>query len=297
MKSLKGVFPALLTPFDGANRINEKVLRELVQINMKKGVDGFYVGGSTGEAFLLSLDERKHILEIVIDEVRGRSTIISHVGSISTDWSIELAMHAKEVGADAVSSIPPFYYKFSSDEILGHYMDIVDTVDVPMIVYNYPAFSGVILSAEKVRLLREHPGIIGIKHTSTDLFQLESMKKADPNLLVFNGYDEIFLAGFSMGADGAIGSTFNFMAEKFIAIRQMAEEGQLTEARKVQSEANEVIRVLMQCSSLNAHKYILEFLGVPCGVCRRPFKPLSEEQKVQLKQVAKKFLLPVEDLG
>lgn len=119
-------------------------------MNIKKGVDGFYVGGSTGEAFLLSREERKYILDIVKEVGKGKCKIISHIGCIGTDHAIELAEHAKRVGVDAISAIPPFYYKFSFKEIKNYYFDIVNQVDMLMIVYNFPALSGVELTEERV---------------------------------------------------------------------------------------------------------------------------------------------------
>jgi N-acetylneuraminate lyase len=165
MRNLRGIFPALLTPFKQDGSINEDSLRKLIAMNMAKGVTGFYVCGSTAEVFLLKPEERRRLLEIVVDEVRGKAAIICHIGAINTEWSIEYARHAVSLGVDAVSSIPPFYYPFSADEIIDYYIDIVSAVRLPMIVYNFPAFSGVTMNMDRIKTLREHKNIIGIKHT------------------------------------------------------------------------------------------------------------------------------------
>jgi N-acetylneuraminate lyase len=240
--------------------------------------------------FLLKPEERKRLLEIVVDEVKDKAAIICHVGAISTAWSIEYARHAATLGVDAVSSVPPFYYPFNSDEILSYYQDIVSAVDLPMVVYNFPAFSGVTLTLDKISTLRKNKNIIGIKHTSADLFQINSMKKADPTLIVFNGYDEIFLAGLSMGADGGIGSTYNVMAEKFIGIKKSFDSGELKEAQRLQTEADDIIRVLCTMGIFNAEKYLLSLQGIPFGECRRPFKPLTSEEKSKLEEIFAKYL-------
>ena len=125
MKNLKGIIPALLTPFTDDNRVNHPVLRELVRLNLEKGVCAFYVGGSTAETFLLSAAERKAVLETVIDETAGRCGVIAHVGAISQDTAIDLAAHAAKAGADAISAIPPFYYPFTFQEIKSYYYGIV----------------------------------------------------------------------------------------------------------------------------------------------------------------------------
>jgi N-acetylneuraminate lyase len=290
MKELKGIFPALLTPFKEDGNIWEDSLRKLISVNLDKGVTGFYVCGSTSEVFLLKPEERKRLLEITVDEVNGRAAIICHVGAISTDWSVEYARHAASLGVDAISAVPPFYYPFSPDEILSYYRDIIGEVDIPMVVYNIPAFSGVALTLDMIKSLRTHKNIIGIKHTSSDLLQINSMKKADPNLIVFYGYDEIFLAGLSMGADGGIGSTYNLMAEKFISIKQCFDSGRIEEALRLQTEADDVIRVLGTMSIFNAEKYLLSLQGIPFGECRRPFKPLNGEEKAKLEEICEKYL-------
>lgn len=280
MKPLAGLFAALLTPFDEEGKINEQALRQLTAKNIEKGISGFYVCGSTAEAFLLSFEERKRILETVLDETAGKVKVICHIGAISTDFSIKLGHHAQETGADAVSSIPPFYYKFSVDELIGYYTDIADSIQLPLIPYNFPGLSGVSLTSEMMSRLREHKNIIGVKFTSNDLYQLEGMKNDDPDLLIYNGLDEIFLAGLSMGADGAIGSTFNFMPEKYINIQKAYKQGDMRKAAELQTDANEVIRVLLKTGKLlNAQKYVLEKQHIQSGMCRRPFLPLTEDDK------------------
>lgn len=290
-KELRGVYPALVTPYTSDNKICEKSLREIVDMNIKKGVSGFYVGGSTGEAFVLSLEERKEILEIVTDEVKGRVNIISHIGCISTDQAIELGLHAKSLGVNAVSAVPPFYYKLSFDEIKKHYFAIANAVQLPLVVYNIPSMSGVELSADNIRELRQNPYIVGIKHTSMNLFQLERMCAADNDLLIFNGLDEVCLAGLSMGADGAIGSTYNVMAEKFLAIEKLFLEGNQKDAYRIQREANNVIDALIHTDVFGGIKYILyKKYGIDCGPCRSPFVTLTEESKSLLDDIIKKYL-------
>jgi len=286
---LHGIFPALITPFDEEGKVNEKSLQELVRMNITKGVNGFYVGGSTAEAFLLTLEERKIILEIVAAECKGQYPIISHIGCISTDQAIELAKHAEKVGVDAISSIPPFYYKFSWEEIKSYYTDILNNVDLPMIVYNFPAASGVDLSSGAARVLFEDERIIGVKHTSMDLYQLDRLKHISQRLVVFNGHDEVFLAGISMGADGAIGSTYNCMADKFVKIYTLYKEGRMQEARALQTAANDVIEVLLQVGLFAGIKYILSLQGIDCGQSRRPFKPLTEAEKERIRNIYNKL--------
>ena len=119
MNKFQGIFTALLTPFDKNNKVNEKELEKLVKFNLEKGAKGFYVCGSTAEAFMLSKEERKQILEVV-KSAAPEATILAHVGSIDEAVATELASHAEKVGVDAISSVAPFYFKFSFEEIKNY---------------------------------------------------------------------------------------------------------------------------------------------------------------------------------
>ena len=279
VKTFKGIFPALLTPFDSKGNINKKVLTELVEYNIGKGVSGFYVNGSTAEAFLLTDEERNSVYETVAEAVNGRATLIAHVGAISTEKTISFAQTAKKCGYDAISAISPFYYKFSFEQIKKHYYTVVDNVDMPMIVYNFPNFSGVNLTVDQVAQFFCDSRFIGIKHTSNDFNALERFKASFPDKLVYNGFDEMFLSGIAMGADGGVGSTYNFMAEKFIKIMKLYAEGKTHDALEVQNEANRIIAVLSKIGIMESEKEVLCQLGFDFGGARMPFSELTDEQK------------------
>ena len=278
MKNFKGIFPALLTPFDNQDKINEKALEKLIKMNMEKGVTGFYVGGSTAEAFLLTEDERRYIYRLVKDITKGKCTLIAHIGCISTRQTIEFGKLAEELGYDAISSIAPFYYKFSFNEIKKHYFDTVENVNLPMLVYNFPNFSGVTLSVDNISEFLSDSRFLGVKHTSNDYFAMEQFKTAFPDKIVYNGFDEMFLAGLSMGADGGIGSTYNFMAEKFIEIKKLFDEGNSAEAYQVQKTANDIIASLCKVGVMQGEKAVLTLMGYDFGDARAPFAKLTREQ-------------------
>lgn len=278
MEKFKGIFTALLTPFDNNNKINEKKLEKLIKFNLKKGVKGFYVGGSTAEAFLLSTDERKQILDVV-KTVAPESTLIAHIGSINEGEATELALHAKKLNYDMVSSVAPFYYKFTFDEIKNYYFRLSDAAELPMLVYHFPAFSGVNMGVNEMKQFLTNDKFIGIKYTSNDFFTMEQCKTNFPDKLVYNGFDEMFLAGLSMGADGGIGSTYNFMADKFVEIKRLFDAGEIKAAQDIQKQANHIITILCQIGVMQAEKEVLNQLGFDFGVCRSPFKSPTDEQK------------------
>ena len=279
---LGGLIPALITPFGQDGGINGPALEALVDRLITQGAGGFYVGGSTGEAFLLTREERKRLVDIVVPAVGGRVPVIFHVGSVSTDEAVELARHGESIGVDAASAISPFYYKFRIDEIKQYYRDIADATELPFLIYNFPALSGFSLDADTAGDLFAHPRIVGIKHTSMDLYLLERLKVAHPDMLILNGHDEVYLAALVMGADGSVGSTFNVILPLFTDLRRAYEAGDLARALELQGRANSIIKLLLETGVFPGIKAVLGMLGLDVGKCRRPFTPPNREQLIRL---------------
>lgn len=286
MKKFKGVYTALVTPFDQCGNINTIALEKLIRVNLDKGVNGFYVSGSTGESLMLSMNERKQLLKQVTDIVSNSADVIVNVGMFSTEHSIELAKDAEKNGVSAISSVPPFYFPFNMDEYEQYYTDLADATDLPVIVYNIPAMSSVKFSNDDLFRLLSNDKIIGIKHTSYDLFQLEQLINHFPEKSIFIGHDELYLSALAVGVEAGIGSTFNIMAEKFITMNKMFHEGRMKEALAVQNQVNNVVSVLCEVGVFKGVKEILKLQGIDCGDCRKPFKPLNENQKQLLLETA-----------
>ncbi|MGR7055824.1 N-acetylneuraminate lyase [Klebsiella aerogenes] len=289
---LRGVMPALLTPFDAQQNIDRASLRRLVRFNIEQGVDGVYVGGSTGEAFVQSLSEREEVLEIVAEEAKGKITLIAHVGCVSTAESQQLAVAAKRYGFDAISAVTPFYYPFSFEEHCDHYRAIIDSADgIPMVVYNIPALSGVKLTLEQINQLVTLPGVGALKQTSGDLYQMEQIRRAHPELVLYNGYDEIFASGLLAGADGGIGSTYNIMAWRYLGIVQALKEGDTAKAQQLQHECNKVIDLLVKVGVFRGLKTVLHYMDVlSVPLCRKPFAPVEDKFQAELKALAQQLM-------
>lgn len=278
MEKFKGIFPALLTPFDGQDNVAKGQLEKLVRHDLSLGAKGFYVCGSTGEAFLLSTRERMEVMEVV-REAAPEATLIAHIGSVNEKEAELLARHASKLGYDAVSSVAPYYYRFSFPEIRDYYCRLADAAEKPMLVYHIPVFSGVNMGGGELEQFLGDHRFMGLKYTANDLFLLEQCKTAFPHKIFYNGYDEMFLGGLSMGADGGIGSTYNFMADKFVAIQRLFAEGHMAQAQQIQREANRIIAILCRVGVMQAEKEVLTQLGLDMGVCRRPFRQLTQEEK------------------
>lgn len=281
----KGIFPALVTPFDNLGKFHVNAMAEIIEMNIEKGVHGFYVGGSTGESYLLSPEERKTVLEAVMKIVDGRVDVIANIGMFSTVQSIELAKHADSVGVSAISAVPPFYFKFGIEEYVEYYNNLVEETNAPLIIYNVPALSGIHFSRQDIEKMFQNDKIIGLKHTSYDLFQMQKILEEHPDKTVFIGHDEIFLSAYAAGARAAIGSTFNFMSEKFIRMEQLFQERKLEEALHIQGEVNDVVEVLSEIGVFKGVKEALRLQGIDAGTCRKPFLPLKRSQIEKLHQV------------
>ena len=290
MDKFKGLFSALLTPFNEDGSINFDSLGKLVEFNLQNGIDGFCVGGSTGEGLLLSPEERMQVFECVKKANKGRATLIAHVGTICTLDAIKMAKKAEELEYDAISAVAPYYYGFTLDAVLGYYNDIVNSTSLPMIIYNFPNSGGFSLTKEIANKLFENEKFIGIKHTSGDMFTLNQFKTLDREIVVYNGFDETLLAGLSMGADGAIGSTYNFMGKKFKKIMNCFNSGEIETAKALQNEANEIICEMIKYGVFQSEKAILTEMGIDMGQCRPPFLPISDECRASMKKIAHKIM-------
>lgn len=283
---ITGVLPALVTPYDEDGQISRERTSRLIRYTLEGGCRGFFVTGSTGECLLLSAQERKQIAEWVVQEVAGQVPVIVHVGDASTATSVELAKHAARIGADAVGSIPPIYFRVGASGMIGHYRMIGEASDLPLYVYYIPGLTGVTMSPEEfLDLLNDIPNLAGMKFTDYNFFTLNRIRDlAGERLNILSGPDEMFLAALVMGAEGAIGTTYNLLPKLFVELYNAYQSVDIERAKRCQSKANRAIALLLQYGGLPAFKVALEMRGIPCGLARRPFVPLAEETQTKLKE-------------
>lgn len=291
-EEFRRIWSALITPTREDESVNYDALEEIVDRQIADGVEGFYCCGSSGEGLLLTLEERKQIVEHTIHAAAGRVPVIAHVGTIRTKDVTELADHAMNAGCLAVSMIPPYYYKFSMDEIMNYYEDVIRAIpDLPAIVYNIPQFTGVEFSKDNAGRLLANENIVGIKHTSANLYSMERMGQAFPGKALINGFDEQFIGAYALGATATIGTTVNLFAPLFRSARAAFEKGDMAEAFRWQHAINQRVEATVKVGIFNAMKYGWTLRGVDCGFCRAPFKPLGEEARKQMQQLME---LPLE---
>lgn len=287
---LKLIFAALELPMKEDESIDMEALKDVIEYELSIGVEGLYCMGSSGEALLLSLEERMSTLEKVMEIVNKRVPVIAHVGTVRTEDVITLARHAANLGVDAISMIPPYYYKFSMDEIITYYENVINAVpDIGVIVYNIPQFTGVEFNKDNAGRLLANERVIGVKHTSQNLFALERMTTEYPDMVFFNGFDELFLGAFSMGATATIGTTVNVFAPLFVKVRDLYQKGQMKEALDVQREINFCVEEMCKVGIFSAVKYVFTKRGVNCGGCRKPFHPLTADECARLDRMIEHY--------
>lgn len=270
IKSITGVIPAVVTTFDANDAFDEARMRAVIRFLIACKVDGLYLTGSTGESFLMAPEERKRVVEVVVDEAGGRLPVIAHIGAIGTQVSVDLARHAEAVGVDAISSVPPFYWGFSPDQVFGYYADITASTKLPMIAYNVPLAG--LMGFDMIRRLSTIEGMAGVKYTATTHADILRIKQEiGQHFIVYSGADEMAMSGLAFGADGIIGSFYNLMPETWQQLYAAVKAGNLAEAQRMQEIGNAVIFFTLQRHAMAAIKRGMAWRGADAGYCRRPF--------------------------
>lgn len=272
----KGVFPALITPFkDGA--LDERAFVALVERQIASGVHGLVPVGTTGETATLSHDEHRRVVELCVETARGRVPVIAGAGSNYTREAIELAAHAKAVGADAALVVAPYYNRPSQEGIYRHYAAINDAVQLPLLVYNVPSRTGVDITNATLARLSALPNIVGIKDATGDMTRV-SQQRLDccPDWIMLSGDDPSALGYIAHGGHGCISVTANVAPTQCAAFYEACLEGDFETARRVQDELIALHKALFLDASPAPTKFALAELGLCSDEARLPIAPCAE---------------------
>ena len=288
LNKYQGIFPAFYACYDENGNISPQAVRELTEYLIGKGIQGLYVGGSSGECIYQTVAERKLLLENVMAVAKGRVVIIAHVACNNTADSMELAAHAESLGVDAIAAIPPIYFHLPDRAVAKYWNDISSAApNTDFIIYNIPQLAGVALSSGLLRTMLENPKVIGVKNSSMPVQDIEMWR--DEGAIVFNGPDEQLLSGLAAGAVGGIGGTYAAMPELYLKIYELVQEGKIKEARPIQDACCQVIYKMCsgQGNMYAMIKAILRELGGPdIGDVRAPLFPLQESDLAIAKDAA-----------
>ena len=284
IKKYEGIIPALYACYDKDGAVSIENTKALTQWFIDQGVAGLYVGGSSGECIYQNKEERKAVLEAVMEVARGKITIIAHIACNNTADSRELAAHAESLGVDAIASIPPIYFKLPPYAIAKYWNDMSDAApNTDFIIYNIPQLAGVALTTGLLNEMMKNPRVIGVKNSSAPTQDIQMWRdegiKAGRDFVVFNGPDEQLISGLVMGAAGGIGGTYGAMPQLYVKLYELVKAGDLATALDLQ---NDCCRIIYKLCSGHGNMYgmikeALRRMGCPdCGSVRAPLAELIE---------------------
>ncbi len=279
----KGIMPALVTPFEADNRsIDVKAAQKIIEYQLGQGADGFYILGGTGEGLVMQRPERELMCEVAVKQVAGRKPVINHIAAMNLQEACELAKHAERVGADAIASVPPFFYFYDEDDIYNYYKKLAESVHIPLIIYYHPSAQRN-MSVELISRIFEIDNVTGVKWSCDDYYNMMRLKDVTQGEMnIINGPDECLLCGLTSGADAGIGSTYNVMVPQFLEIYRLFREGRMEEARAAQLRVNRVIHAMLKHEVIPSVKHACKMIGIDVGTATYPMRQMTGEKAAAL---------------
>jgi len=290
---LEGMFVPHVTPFTGEGELDEEALRTCVQFWMNGGVSGLVSCGSNGEAPYLSREERRKVIETVADEASGKVQVIAGTGSMGTRETIQFTKDAKDLGVDAALVVTPYYFKLSGREMYEHYKAILEAVDLPVILYSVPKFTGYDLDTTVIsQLAHEYANVVGVKDSGGSIGRItEIIRLVGERVSVLAGTAEVTFPTLMLGGKGAVIAVANVIPRICSSLYEAFRKGDYEEARRLQRQISYLNEVLVKrYNQLSAIKEALKLLGLPAGYPRRPALPMEDDGKKDIENVLKSML-------
>lgn len=278
----RGVLTAIVTPLDQHGNLALQHFSALLDFQRQAGIDGVIVSGTNGEGTSLSVTERKLALETALAH-RDNLIVLAGNGAASITDAIELTRHASEVGADGLLALPPFFYKgISAQGIADYFRRIMDATDLPVLLYNIPQHSAVVITDEVISLLADHPNLAGVKDSSGDWASAEHFIKSYSHLKIFAGHDRLASRSFAIGGESISGGA-NAFPELLVAVRDGARRG-AEEGAAAQERLNAAIDITSRYPFIANNKGVLAHRGLPRFGVRPPLVNLTPTQEESLIQ-------------
>lgn len=281
-QQLLGIIPPLTTPFTQTGEVYEEGLRSLVEFQVGHGSHGLFICGTYGSGPLMSVAQRQKVHEIVMDQAKGRITVVAHVGTANTADAVELAKHAESIGIPFVSSISPFYFRHDERSVVEYFRALVEAVNIPVYVYNNPQTAGITITAPILRHLAEI-GVQGIKDSGfnyIDFTHLVLGMADHPEFRFIVGTEGIALAAWMAGAKGCVAGLANAFPEIMVKLWNLYQAKEYEQAADLQLKVNKARQVLHIPSSTNAACYAaLKARGVDAGYPKAPVLPIEEAKE------------------
>lgn len=288
----QGSMVAIITPFDRNGRIDEESFRKLIEFQIQNGTDVIVPCGTTGESATLDHSEHSQVIKICLDQVNKRAPVLAGTGSNSTSEAIELSQHAKQMGADGVLLITPYYNKPSQEGLYRHFKAIADNVAIPQVLYNVPGRTSLNMTADTTIRLAELPNVVGIKEASGDLTQASRIiAEAGDNIDVFSGDDFLTLPLMSCGGKGVISVTANIMPAEVKAMVSAVRENRWDDARLMHLNLLQLHQVMFVETNPVPVKTAAALMGLCGDQLRLPLAPLMPDNLARLKKVLAQYKL------
>jgi len=281
----KGAITAIVTPFKN-NKIDEKTFKRLIEFQIKNGIDGIVPCGTTGESATLSFDEHKKVLEIAVETVNKRVSVIAGAGSNNTEEALELVHFAKRIGADGALVITPYYNKPTQRCLIAHYSKISDEVDIPIVIYNVPSRTGINILPETLNELSKKSNIVAVKEASGSLNQVcEIINLCGDKINVLSGDDFLTVPMISVGAKGVISVASNVAPSSVSQMVRYALDGEFKKSEEIHYKLWRLFKALFIETNPIPVKSALHLMGLISNEIRLPLLPASEDTKKVLKKI------------
>jgi len=286
--NLEGTFVALVTPFKNG-KINEDKIRELVRFQIENGTDGIVPCGTTGESPALSEKEKNRVIEIVIEEAKGKALVIAGTGTNNTEKSVKATEQAKEMGADAALIITPYYNKPTQAGLIRHF-EAVAEVNLPIMIYNVPGRTSVNMLPSTVEKLSKLDQIVAIKEASGDLNQVsEILTRCKDNIKVFSGDDSLFAPILAVGGVGVVSVVANLVPQYLKSLYEAFKSNEIARMQQLHHQLFELCQAMFYETNPGPVKTAMNLMGMDVGELRPPLAPMSGTNKEKLIEALKVY--------
>ncbi|MGC9973647.1 MAG: 4-hydroxy-tetrahydrodipicolinate synthase [Bryobacteraceae bacterium] len=281
---LKGIVPAVITPFGEDESIDYEAWQNLIDSLIASGVHGLLVIGGQGEFFALTEEERQVAVRFSVQAVAGRVPVCANVGAVATRQTVRLAQKAEEDGVNYLVVITPYYLKPSADELAEHYIEVCRSVHAPVLAYNIPERTGVELTPSILRRIAgQCENFVGLKDSSGRLAEIPEYTAL--GLAVFIGRDHMILDGLKLGCAGAVSACANVCPRAFVDLYEAFQAGDMEKAARLQALVEPLRRTFSLATFPSVVKEAMNMSGVPVGACRKPVGPFPVEARGKLAEV------------
>ncbi|MCG8479737.1 MAG: 4-hydroxy-tetrahydrodipicolinate synthase [Spirochaetales bacterium] len=293
----EGIIPPLVTPFTHDGSVDEDGLRAVIRYVVGGGVHGVFIAGSTGEAYALSDDQLLRALEIALDEINGEVPVFVGTGRVTTAESVRITRAVESAGADAISVVTPYFITPSQSELCDHYAAIAGATRLPILLYNNPGRTGVVIEPESIRRLAQIDNIVGIKDSSGNMGKMvETLRICPSDFGVFCGFDMIIFNTLCAGGVGAVPASGNIAPRLIVDLYDHFRSNRFEEARRLQ----EKLAPLRSAFGLGTFPAVLKeglnLLGIPVGLPLFPVRPLTTEAREALRATLQELSLKPVDV-